>query len=175
MKQPMHPQEIEALAADLWKASIEEFGSAFKVPSSIAQSISDRSRALYSVHTWDRSRSLSKHLAQLMIPEQLIFEMVRDYGNEEIKVDEEGRIEIEHQRKRKRENLDKKIIEWCLANPYEIITVKQLCDIGGVAHMFARKLIKDRPDLFKASDKKGRYEIRNAQDERARDKQKEGS
>jgi hypothetical protein len=175
MNQPMNVEQIEALAADLWKASIEEFGSAFKVPSSIAQSISDRSRALYSVLTWDRSRSLSKHLQQLMIPDHLVFEMVRDYGNEEVKVDEAGRIEIEHQRKRKRENLDKKIIDWCLANPYEIVSVKQICEIGGVAHMFARKLIKDRPDLFKPSDAKGRYEIRNAQAERARDKQKVGS
>jgi hypothetical protein len=175
MNQPMNVEQIEALAADLWKASIEEFGSAFKVPSSIAQSISDRSRALYSVLTWDRSRSLSKHLQQLMIPDHLVFEMVRDYGNEEVKVDEAGRIEIEHQRKRKRESLDKKIIDWCLANPYEIVSVKQICEIGGVAHMFARKLIKDRPDLFKPSDAKGRYEIRNAQAERARDKQKVGS
>lgn len=62
------------------------------------------------------------------------------------------------------------IIAWCRNNVFEIVTAKQLADIGGISEATVRSLAKDRADIFRKSE--GRtYEIRDPQADRQLDRQ----
>ena len=61
------------------------------------------------------------------------------------------------------------IMSWVKENVYELVTVKQLAEIGDISEATARKIVTDRPDIF--VKREGRqYEIRDPQADRKADK-----
>lgn len=60
------------------------------------------------------------------------------------------------------------IMSWVKENVYELVTIKQLAEIGEVTETTVRKLVTDRPDIF--IKREGRkYEIRDPQADRKAD------
>lgn len=164
-------QYIESQHQEAWEAMIKKYGSQTKVPKEIAQSISDRGRALHGVRQATGEASLAKALRALMIPEPLVVEMVAEYGDgEKIEIDESGNVVIQKSGKKRRGDAEAKIEAWCKANPYAMTSVKALCEIGECAHMKVRKVLSERTDLFKQGEKKGVWEVRNVAEERKADK-----
>lgn len=167
----MNEVEIDIRHREMWDQAIAEHGSANLVPRHEAQKIGDEIRARYCVLTWDRGINLVSHLRQLMVSEDLIAMLVEESGVE-IQKDESGKVIIEKKQKRKRDDVLKDLIAWLDANPYKMVTVKDLCEVGKVAHMTIRKLIVDRPDYFRPGEKRGEWEIRNPKEERDLDRRK---
>jgi len=61
------------------------------------------------------------------------------------------------------------IISWAKENVYELVTIKQLAEIGDISDATARKIVADRPDIF--VKREGRqYEIRDPQADRKAEK-----
>jgi len=61
------------------------------------------------------------------------------------------------------------ISAWAKENVFEIVTIKQLAEIGEVSEATVRKLVSDRPDIFKKIEGR-KYEIRDPQEDRKADK-----
>jgi hypothetical protein len=61
------------------------------------------------------------------------------------------------------------ISAWAKENVFEIVTIKQLAEIGEVSEATVRKLVTDRPDIFKKIEGR-KYEIRDPQEDRKADK-----
>lgn len=167
----MSDVEIDIKHREMWDQAIVEHGAAILVPREQAQKISDEIRARYCVATWDRGINLVSHLRQLMVSEDLIAMLVQESGVE-IQKDESGKVIVEKKQKRKRDDLMKDLIEWLDAHPYEMVSVKTLCEVGKLAHMTIRKFIVDRPDYFRPGEKRGEWEIRNPKAERDLDRKR---
>ena len=61
------------------------------------------------------------------------------------------------------------IMSWCKNHVFELITVKELAEIGDISEATVRKIVQDRPDIF--VKREGRqYEIRDPQADRKADK-----
>lgn len=61
------------------------------------------------------------------------------------------------------------IMTWVKENVYELVTIKQLAEIGDISEATVRKIVTDRPDIF--IKREGRqYEIRDAQADRKAEK-----
>jgi len=165
----MSDVEIDIRHREMWDQAIAEHGAANLVPQAQAQKISDEIRARYCVAYWNRGINLVSHLRQMMVSEDLIVRLVEESGIE-VSKDESGKVIIEKKAKRKRDDLTKDLISWLDANPYKVITVRDLCEIGKVAHMTIRKFIVDRPDYFRPGEKRGEWEIRDPKAEREFDR-----
>lgn len=64
----------------------------------------------------------------------------------------------------------KDILAWAEDNIFELVTIKQLAEIGEVSEGTARKIVADRPDIFVKREGR-RYEVRDPQADRKADKQ----
>lgn len=64
-----------------------------------------------------------------------------------------------------RENKHQTIINWCAKNLFAETTVADLANLSGLSEVSVRKLIKDRPDLFRKVGY-GTYEVRNPKADR---------
>ena len=61
------------------------------------------------------------------------------------------------------------ILSWCKNHVFELVTVKELAEIGDISEATVRKIVQDRPDIF--VKREGRqYEIRDPQADRKADK-----
>ena len=67
------------------------------------------------------------------------------------------------------DDIKKPLAEWCDANPYVIVTTRELADLAGCSQNVARKFIADNPNRFKRINQY-KHEVRNFKEERARDK-----
>lgn len=162
---------IDQTIKAMWDEAIKIHGSKHSVPKEIAQGINDQYRAMSALQTCDPAKSYAKHLRELMIPEDLIEEMVMLYGGDEkIEKDDRGRIKTSGSVKRERSNATSKVIAWLESNPGATVSVKSLCESCDVAHMTVRKIIKDRIDLLKAGEKRGEFIVRDPKAERKADK-----
>jgi len=61
------------------------------------------------------------------------------------------------------------VIGWLDANPYQVVTTRELGDTLGVTQAVARRLIRDLPHYFKRINQY-KYEVRNYREERQLDK-----
>jgi hypothetical protein len=165
-------KSADQIHADRWIMAVAEFGDRFSVPRQVAQSISDEVRAAECLAVWirdGRQTRLVSYLRSMMIPDSIIEKMASEVDGEAVVKDESGRIVVEKKARRKRDDLMKDLISWLDEHPYEMVTVKSLCEIAGVAHMTIRKFICDRPDYFRAGEKRGEFEVRNRKADRERD------
>lgn len=62
------------------------------------------------------------------------------------------------------------ILAWAKDNIFELVTIKQLAEIGEVSEATARKIVADRPDIFIKREGR-RYEVRDPQADRKADRQ----
>ena len=61
------------------------------------------------------------------------------------------------------------ILSWCKNHVFELVTVKELAEIGDISEATVRKIVQDRPDIF--VKREGRqYEVRDPQADRKADK-----
>ena len=61
------------------------------------------------------------------------------------------------------------ILSWCKNHVFDLVTVKELAEIGDISEATVRKIVQDRPDIF--IKREGRqYEIRDPQADRKADK-----
>lgn len=61
------------------------------------------------------------------------------------------------------------IMSWAKENVYELVTIKQLAEIGDISEATVRKVVTDRPDIF--VKREGRqYEVRDPQADRKAEK-----
>ncbi len=61
------------------------------------------------------------------------------------------------------------IMSWAKENVFELVTIKQLAEIGEISEATARKIVTDRPDIF--VKREGRqYEVRDPQADRKAEK-----
>lgn len=63
------------------------------------------------------------------------------------------------------------ILQFCMNNVFELVTVNQLSRLAGISGSTVRNLIKERPDIFRQADWRS-YEIRDPKADRAIDKRK---
>jgi hypothetical protein len=60
-------------------------------------------------------------------------------------------------------------MSWAKENVFELVTIKQLAEIGEISDATARKIVTDRPDIF--VKREGRqYEVRDPQADRKAEK-----
>lgn len=142
-----------------WKEAEQQHGST--VPKDVQQRIADRNRALESVRTWDGG-SLAKHLRHLMLPEVLVEEMVAMFGDGESYAVDAAGAPAQQPGKRGAGKADT-LRTWCEANRGAPVTVIGLCDAVGVAHNTVRKFMRENPDLFIATDKRGVFTVATAE------------
>jgi hypothetical protein len=163
----MTEEQIESFHRQAWNDAIEIHGDRFSVPREIANGISERCRGEWIVKGWDRNGSLKKHLCSYMISEATMILLLDAYAPNEFVALSNGEEAILAKPRKKRDRQMADLVRWCEEHPYEIVTVARLCEVGEMAHMTIRKFINDRIDLFKKSEKRGEFEIRNVREERA--------
>ena len=61
------------------------------------------------------------------------------------------------------------ILSWCKNHVFDLVTVKELAEIGDISEATVRKIVQDRPDIFVKREGR-RYEIRDPQADRKADK-----
>jgi hypothetical protein len=61
------------------------------------------------------------------------------------------------------------IMSWAKENVFELVTIKQLAEIGEISEATARKIVTDRPDIFVRREGR-QYEVRDPQADRKADK-----
>lgn len=153
----MNEKEILANHKSRMVALLEKYGSFFSVPRDEMTAHHERTRALH-VRFYAEERGVP-------IPKAM-----REYGVAGSIAQELAGDSIEIERKVKRQDKYKAIIDWCSANPGATVNGYVLAEIGGVSYVTANQLIKDRIDLFRKV-KRGEYIVRNPEVERAQEKQ----
>lgn len=61
------------------------------------------------------------------------------------------------------------IMSWAKENVFELVTIKQLAEIGEISEATARKVVTDRPDIFVRREGR-QYEVRDPQADRKAEK-----
>lgn len=61
------------------------------------------------------------------------------------------------------------ILSWCKNHVFDLVTVKELAEIGDISEATVRKIVQDRPDIFVKRESR-QYEIRDPQADRKADK-----
>jgi len=61
------------------------------------------------------------------------------------------------------------ILSWCKNHIFDLVTVKELAEIGDISEATVRKIVQDRPDIFVKRESR-QYEIRDPQADRKADK-----
>ena len=61
------------------------------------------------------------------------------------------------------------IMSWAKENVFELVTIKQLAEIGEISEATARKIVTDRPDIFVRREGR-QYEVRDPQADRKAEK-----
>lgn len=154
--EPIHElHTIEAINRD-YKREVEDLFAAYGGPSAIPKDIwdlcSETARARFILHTHpDADVQL---LRQYGVPNILIERFVGDSALE---------------RKSRRADKYKAMLAWCQQNVDVQVTPDELADIGDVSRTTALKFMQDRVDLFRKI-KRGLYEVRDRDQERAADK-----
>lgn len=136
----------------------KKYGDKFSIPHREVTAISELARA--------------KHVALICNERNLgpLAKVLRDYGIPDEIIEQVAGCIPEPERKQKRGDKHKVILDWCDANPGKETTVYEVAEIGGVSYATANQLVKDRIDYFKKV-KKGLYIIRNPKLERTEEKQ----
>ena len=130
-----------------WQEAEEEFGDFASIPNDRRRMIEERNRALECVRTWETG-SLARHLSALMIREDILIEMVALFGDGEKIVAETkqgaGGSKIEQ------------VEGFLRANRGREISIAEVCDAIGVAHMTVRTALARNPEMISKIEK-GRF------------------
>lgn len=134
-----------------WAEAIAKYGAAFKVPTTVAREINERTRARWVLEGEGGAVALRTHAIAASVIAAL-------------------EVEVPHLApKPKRADKWKATEQWCREHAMEQITPDQLAEITGFSRTTVLKFIQDRVDLFRKV-KWGVYEVRDVEAERAREK-----
>lgn len=139
-----------------WSELSKQYGR-FEVPLSEIAVLSERVRAIEILALNNGEPGQDKILRQYAIPETIIKEMEIDSANGTIK--------------KKRVDKAKTVTSWLKENVGAQITGQQLAEIGEFSYTHAMKMISDNVGIF-SKIKRGLYEVRDPEAERARDRAK---
>jgi hypothetical protein len=153
----MNEQEIAKDHKKRMDTLAEKYGSFFLVPRDEMSFHHERTRALY-VQFYANQKGVPTAKA------------MREHGIAQSIAQTLGADPLIIERKVKRQDKYKTIVDWCDANPGSTVNGYMLAEIGGVSYATANQFIKDRIDLFRKV-KRGEYIVRNPEVERAQEKQ----
>jgi len=147
---------------EMWDEAVAEYGDTFKVPAEVIARISETTRALYVLQTWNRngaSGNPAKFLASYSVYPDILLEVVKDYCSIEIDSMEEVVAKPE-----KRSDKYDAFLDWTKAHLFEQYTTEQLVVISGFSYPTTLKFVQDSPVFRKI--KKGLWEIRDPKADR---------
>jgi hypothetical protein len=147
-------EQIKELHTSLWDNAVEEYGDKFKVPFEVIHEMSQQTRALYVLQTWNGSGNPARYLASYSIPTDVITETVSKYCNETVTEEE-----LLTPRPRRADKYDA-LIDWAKEHLFEQFTTEQLMEVSGFSYQTTLKFIQESPTFRKI--KKGLWEIRDA-------------
>lgn len=146
-------QEIATLHAQRFQELADTYGSMFDIPKDEAALAHEMTRA--------------RHI--LLIHPEGGAAILKHYGVAASIITELTNGDIDSERRTRRADKYKAMLEWCKANVDVQVTPDQMAEIGDVSRATALKFIQDRVDLFRKI-KRGLYEVRDPDTERAEEK-----
>lgn len=155
-------ETINNLHSKLWDEAVKEYGDKFSVPFEKIHEMSQQTRALYVLQTWNGSGNPARHLASYSIPTDVITQVVAEYCNETISEDE-----LLTPRPRRADKYDA-FLDWTKDHLFEQFTTEQLEEVSGFSYQTTLKFISESPNFRKI--KKGLWEIRDPESDRKSDK-----
>jgi hypothetical protein len=155
-------EQIKKLHTSLWDEAIEVYGDKFKVPFEVIQEMSQQTRALYVLQTWNGSGNPARYLATYSIPTEVITQVVAEYCNEIVSEDE-----LMSPKPRRADKYDA-FLDWTKDHLFEQFTTEQLEEVSGFSYATTLKFISESPTFRKI--KKGLWEIRDAESDRKAEK-----
>lgn len=155
-------EHINQVHSSLWEEAVAEYGNKFSVPFEEIYKISARTRALYVLQGWNNSGSPARHLSSYGIPHEMITEVVAQYCNETVELDELGAPTP-----RRADKYDS-FIEWAETHLFEQFTTEQLVEQSGFSYATTLKFVTESPTFRKI--KKGIWEVRDAKADREAEK-----
>lgn len=155
-------EQINTLHASLWKQAVEEYGDEFSVPFERIQEMSQRTRALYVLQTWNGSGNPARYLTSYSIPTDVITEVVAEYCDETVTEEE-----LLTPKPRRADKYDA-FLEWTKDHLFEQFTTEQLVEVAGFSYATTLKFVSESPAFRKI--KKGLWEVRDPETDRKADK-----
>lgn len=147
-------EQINKLHKSLWDNAVEEYGEKYKVPFEVIHEMSQQTRALYVLQTWNGSGNPARYLATYSIPTDVITQIVAEYCNETVTEEE-----LLTPRPRRADKYDA-LLDWAKGHLFEQFTTEQLMEVSGFSYQTTLKFIQESPTFRKI--KKGLWEIRDA-------------
>lgn len=155
-------ETIHNLHSRLWDEAVKEYGHKFSVPFERIQDISQQTRALYVLQTWNGAGNPARYLSAYSIPADVITQVVAEYCNEVVSEDE-----LMAPKPRRADKYDA-FLDWTKDHLFEQFTTEQLEEVSGFSYATTLKFIGESPTFRKI--KKGLWEIRDAEADRKADK-----
>jgi hypothetical protein len=155
-------EHINAVHNSLWEDAIERHGSKFRVPFEEIHKISTQTRALYVLMGWNGTGSPARLLSSYSIPTDIIAELVEEYYDETVAVEE-----LTTPRPKRADKYDA-LLGWAKGHLFEQYTTEQLVEISGFSYPTTLKFLQDSPTFRKV--KKGLWEVRDAVADKKADK-----
>lgn len=155
-------ETIHGLHARLWDEAVKEYGDKFSVPFEKIHEMSQQTRALYVLQTWNGSGNPARYLASYSIPTEVITQVVAEYCNETVSEDE-----LLTPRPRRADKYDA-FLDWAKDHLFEQFTTEQLEEVSGFSYQTTLKFISESPTFRKV--KKGLWEVRDAEADRKAEK-----
>lgn len=164
LKKSVTDNSIDSIHYKMWEEAIEQYGDKFKVPRDVAQRISDHTRALYVLQSWNKETSKGSPVRMLVsygIPESIINEVAPQYCG--VKLDEEKSV-VDEVRTEKRADKWDAFIKWANQHHFEQFTTEELTEQSGFSYPTTLKYLQESPTFRKI--KKGVWEVRDAKADR---------
>lgn len=155
-------ETIKQLHTELWDEAIAEHGDKFKVPFERIQEMSQWTRALYVLQTWNGTGNPARYLSVYSIPTDVITYVLAKYCNEIV-----SENEILAPKPRRADKYDA-FLDWAKGHLFEQFTTEQLEKVSDFSYATTLKFITESPTFRKV--KKGLWEIRDAESDRKAEK-----
>lgn len=155
-------EHINTLHATLWDDAVAEYGDKFSVPFDRIQEMSQKTRALYVLQTWNGSGNPARYLASYSIPTEVITEVVAKYCDATVSEDE-----LLAPRPRRADKYEA-FLDWTKDHLFEQFTTEQLMEVSEFSYATTLKFISESPNFRKI--KKGLWEIRDPDADRKAEK-----
>jgi hypothetical protein len=163
LKKSITESTINDVHHSRWAEAIEEYGDKFAVPNQVAQNISDYTRALWVLSTWNRDGAKGspvRFMLSYSLPDAVIAEVSNEYCG--IQVDEES--VVDEVKTEKRADKWDAFLKWANQHHFEQYTTEQLMEQCGFSYPTTLKYVQESPTFRKV--KKGLWEVRDAKADR---------
>jgi len=156
---PITDTMVDEVHSKLWAEAIDTHGDKYKVPGDIAQNISNITRGMYVLQSWDGRGSAITRLNGYSVDEAIMIHLINTYCDDDIVEDEPLVVTYES-----REKKYEKMALYAHANVFEQFTTEHLVEVGGFSYQTTLKYLQESLDYRKV--KKGLWECRDDKAER---------